>query len=71
MLVSPPAITENLVVNYLSLASFSDHSEQLPQGVMKLLKSQLLTWLFSCWCSWPVIPLDSVNIVALKAIWDL
>lgn len=70
MLVSPPAIKENLVINYLSLASFSDHSEQLPQGIMKLL-SQLLTWLFSCCCSWSVIPLDSVNIVALKATWDL
>lgn len=30
MLVSPPAIKENLVVNYLSLASFNDLSEQLP-----------------------------------------
>lgn len=33
MLVSPPALKENLVVNYLSLASFSDHSEQLPQAL--------------------------------------
>lgn len=69
--MSLPTVKENLVVNYLSLASFSDNFEQLPQGITKLLKSQLLTWLFSCCCSWPVIPLDSINIVALKAIWDL
>lgn len=64
-------LKDNLVVNYLSLASFSDNSKQLPQGIMKLLKSQLLTWLFSCCCSWPVISLHSVNVVAVKAIWDL
>lgn len=70
VLVSPPTVKENLVVNYLSLATFSDNFEQLPQGIMKLLKSQLLTWLFSCCCSWPVIPLDSINIVALELIWE-
>ena len=71
MLVSLPTAKENLVVNYLSLASFSDNFEQLPQGIMKFLKSQLLTWLFSSCCSWPVTPLDSINTVVLKAIWDL
>lgn len=33
--VSLPTAKENLVVNYLSLASFSDSFEQLPQGIMK------------------------------------
>lgn len=45
ILVPPPTVKENSVVNYLSLASFTDNFEQLPQGIMKLLKSQLLTWL--------------------------
>lgn len=35
MFVSLPTAKENLVVNYLSLASFSDNFEQLPQGIMK------------------------------------
>lgn len=43
------ALKENVVVNYLSLAGFSANFEQLPLGIVKLLKSQMLTWLFSCW----------------------